>query len=65
MIDNLGQECVKRGLVSFHDKIRTIASDFPGKVTVFPSFDHTFPKILLSHPYKNYSFKMSNNRAIR
>ena len=33
---SLGQECVKRGLLSFQDKIGTIAPDFPGKMRVFP-----------------------------
>ena len=30
-----GQECVKRGLLSVQDKIETIASVLPGKMTVF------------------------------
>ena len=70
MKDNLDQECVKGGLLSFQGKIETIASDFPGKMTVFSSFDSTFhlslPKIWLSHPNPNktYIFEMSNNRAI-
>ena len=31
MKDNLGQECVKEGLLSYQGKIETIALDFPGK----------------------------------
>ena len=69
MKDNLDQECVKGGLLSFQGKIETISPDFPGKMTVFFSFDPTFPlslpKAWLSHPKKNYIFDMSNNRAIR
>ena len=49
MKDNLGQECVKGGLLSFQGKIGTIAPDFPGKMTVFSSFDPTFPPV----PLKN------------
>ena len=45
MKDNLGQECVKGGLLSFQAKIETIALDFPGKMTVFSSFDPTFPPV--------------------
>ena len=33
MKSNLGQECVKGGLLSFQGKIKTIAPDFPGKMT--------------------------------
>ena len=43
MKDNLDQECVKKRLLSFQGKIGTLVPDFPGKMTVFPSFDHTFP----------------------
>ena len=43
MKDNLGQECVKGELLSFQDKTETIAPDFPGKMTVFSTFDLTFP----------------------
>ena len=42
MKDNIGQECVKRGLLSFQGKIGTIAPDFPGKWQFFSSFDPTF-----------------------
>ena len=42
--DNLGQGCVKGGLLSFQGKFETIAPDFPGKM--FSSFDPTFPPIL-------------------
>ena len=60
MKDNLGQECVKGGLLSFQGKIGTIAPDFPGKITVFPVltllFRLSLPKIWLSHPHKNYIF---------
>ena len=55
----------KRGLPSFQGKIETITPDFPGKMTVFSSFDPTFPPVppynLASHPNKNYIY---NNRAI-
>ena len=68
MKNNLGQECVKEGPLSFQGKIGTISLDFPGKVTVFLALTllSTFhlPKICHSHPNKNYIFKMSNNRAI-
>ena len=67
--DNLGQKCLKGGLLSFQGKLETIVPDFAGKMTVFSSFGPTFPlflpKIWLSHPNKNYIFEMSNNRAIR
>ena len=33
---NVGQECVKFGLLTFQGKIGTIAPDFSGKMTVFP-----------------------------
>ena len=56
MKDNLGEECVKGGLLSFQDKIETTASDFPGKMTVFPVltllFHLSLPKIWLFHPNK-------------
>ena len=32
---NLGQKCVKRGLLSFQGKTGKIVSDFPRKMTVF------------------------------
>ena len=35
MKDNLGQECVKRKLLSFQGKIETIVPDFARKMTVF------------------------------
>ena len=65
MKDNLGQECVKGGLLSFQGKIETIAPAFRWKNDSFSSFDPTFhlPKIWISHPNKNYIFEMSNNRA--
>ena len=44
MKKNLGQEDVKRRLPSFQGKIGKIASDFPGKMTVF-QFDPTFPPV--------------------
>ena len=54
MKDNLGQECVKGGLLSFQSKIETISPDFPRKMTVFPVltllFHLSLPKIWLSHP---------------
>ena len=40
--DNLDQECVKDGLLSFQGKFETIAPDFYGKMTVFCSFYPTF-----------------------
>ena len=68
MKDNLGQEYVKGGLLSFQGKIETIAPDFPGKMTVFPVltllFHLSVAKIWLSHPNKNYIFGMGSNRAI-
>ena len=45
MKDNLNQERVKGGLLSFQGKIGTIALDFLGKMTVFSSFDPTFPPV--------------------
>ena len=42
MKDNLGQECVKGVSIlpgQTRSKIRTIAPDLPGNMTVFPSFD--------------------------
>ena len=45
MKDNLGQECVKGGLLSFQGKIGTIAPDFPGKNDSFSTFDPTFPPV--------------------
>ena len=45
MKDNLGQECVKRRLLSFQGKIETIGPDFPGKMTAFCNFDPTFPPV--------------------
>ena len=69
MKDKLGQECVKGMFLSIQGKIETIASDFPGKLTVFPVLTIIFhlclPKIWLSHPNKNYVFELSNNRPIR
>ena len=38
---NLGEECVKTGLLFFQGKIGTIAPDLPGKMTV-SSFGPTF-----------------------
>ena len=35
MKNNLGQECVKEGLLSFQRKIETIVPGFPGKMIVF------------------------------
>ena len=35
MKDNLGQECVQGGILSFQGKFKTITSDFTGKMTVF------------------------------
>ena len=36
MKNNLSKECVKGEILSFQGKIGTIASDFLGKMTVFP-----------------------------
>ena len=44
MKSNVGQEFVKYALITFQGKIRTIASDFPGKMS-FSSFDPTFPSV--------------------
>ena len=60
MKDNLGQECVNGGLLSFLGKTGTIAPDFLGKNDRFSSFDPTFQSV--SH---FYIFEMSNNKAIR
>ena len=61
MKDNLGQECVKGGLLSFQGKIGTIFSVFIGKMTVFPVltllFHLSLPKTWLSHPQKNIFLK--------
>ena len=60
MKENLDQEHVKGG---FQDKIGKIASDFPGKMTVFSVltllFHLSLPEICLSHPHKNYISEMS------
>ena len=45
MKENLGQVHVKRTLPSFQGQIGKIASDFPGKITVFSSFDPTFQPV--------------------
>ena len=39
---NLGQECVKGRLLSFQGKIRSVAPDFPGKMTVFQFWPYFF-----------------------
>ena len=69
MKENLGQEHVERGLLSFQGKIGTIFSPIPGKMTIFPVltllFHSSLPKIWLSHLHKYYIFEISNNRAIR
>ena len=39
------QECVKGGILSFQGKIGTIATDFPGKMIGFSSFDPNFPPV--------------------
>ena len=53
----------KRGLLSFHGKIETIALDFPGEKDSFPIltllFHLSLLKLWLSHPSKNYIFEMS------
>ena len=45
MKENLCHECVKEGLLSLYGKFETISFDFPGKITVFYSFDPTFPPV--------------------
>ena len=69
MKENLGQECVKKGLLSFQGKNWNNFPDIPGKMTVFSVLTllfHPFlPKIWLSHLHKNYIFEISNNSAIR
>ena len=45
MKKNLGQEHVKRELLLSQCKIGTIAPDFPGKMTIFSSFDPCFPPV--------------------
>ena len=45
MKDNFSQECVKVKLPYFQCKIETIVPDFPGKITVFSSFDPIFPLV--------------------
>ena len=63
MKENLGQEHVKMGILSFQGKIGKIAFDFPGKMTFFPVltllFHLSLPKIWLSHPHKSYIYEMS------
>ena len=59
MKDNLGQECVKKGLLSYQGKIETIALDFPenNSFSLLTLLFHvSVPKIWLSHPNKNYIF---------
>ena len=53
MKDILGQECVKRGLLSFQGKIGAIVPDFSRTITVFSSLDPAFPPVP----------EMSNNRV--
>ena len=45
MKEDLGQEHVKRGLLSFQGKTGKIVPNFIGKMTVFSSFDPTFPHV--------------------
>ena len=65
MKENLGQEHVKRGPLSFQGKLGTIFLAIPGKRTVFFCFDPIFhpslPKIWLSHLNKNYIFEICDN----
>ena len=52
---------------NFGSRIGIIAPDFLEKMTVFSSFDPTFPpvpKIWRFHPQKNYIFEIRNIRAI-
>ena len=69
MKENLGQEHVKRELLSFQGKTGTISPAILGEMTVFPVltllFHPCLPKIWLSHLDKNYSFGISDNRATR
>ena len=45
MKDNLGNNVYKVGLLFFHGKIGTPGLDFSEKMTVFSSFDSTFPTV--------------------
>ena len=69
MKKNWSQERVKNGLLSFQGKYATISPNFLGKMLLFPVLTlllrPSLPKIWLSHQHKNYTFEMSNNRAIR
>ena len=64
MKDNLDQERVKGGLLSFQGKIGTIVPDFPEKMTAFSSLDLPFhlslPKIWLSYSHKNCILNFNN-----
>ena len=69
MKENLGQEHVKRGPLSFQGKIETIFPEIPEKMTVFSVltllFHPSLPKIWLYHLNKNYIFEISDNSAVR
>ena len=62
MKGNLGQECVKRGLLSYQGKADTIDPDFLGKMTVFSVlvllFHLSLPKIWSSYSCRNYIFEV-------
>ena len=69
MKENLDQEHVKRGPLSFQGKNGKIFPAIPGKITVLSAltlrFHPALPKILLSHLNKNYIFEISDDRVIR
>ena len=67
MKDNLDEECVKGGFYPSRAKLEqlpliSMENDSFLVLTLFVRL--SFLKIWLSHPHKNYIFKMSNNRAI-
>ena len=69
MKENLDQEHVESGLLSFQRKIGTASPAIPVKIPVFLVltllFHPSLLKIWLSHLNKDYIFEISNNRAIR
>ena len=68
MKGNLGQDHVKRGLVSFQAKLEQFSLLSLEKrqfLVLTLLFYPSLPKIWLSHLSKNYIFKISDGRAIR
>ena len=69
MKENLGQEHVERGLLSFKDKswnnfnCYSLKNDSFSVLTLL--FHPSLPKIWLFHLHKNYIFEISNNKATR